>query len=326
MSITTLHSLLEAWEAEKAADRDDTQTSPSSLGNLCERQLAYRLNLTTPTDHPDPVTVATVGSLIHIGIARLWDDDPDTLGTEVHTPGSGSTDALQELGTASWEFDPEDRSVARVPHRHRTPLVVRDTKTVAATKFDRWERNDGPTEDVWDQVMDYGARLGADPTWTMVVDALCREDGRTATYARPYDPAQADAARARLEALQERLTGIDPDHAPTGEREGRGDWFCDSCPWVTRCTGPDDRPNVTDLDPAIAADLIAEYEHWNGIANDAARKAKAARGNLRGTEGKFGEWRIAWTVTEDRWVTLDEPIVEKRIAGQSRIKVTREPS
>ena len=318
MKITTLHDLLAAWEAEKHADRDDTTVSPSSLGNLCRRNLAYRLTLTPPSDEPDTVTVATVGSLVHAGLARLWDDDPDTLGTEVRTPGSGSTDVVQTIGPdTAWEFDPEERTIANPGGE---PLIVRDTKTVAATKFDRWARNDGPTEDVWDQVMDYGRRLGADENWIMVVDALCRETGRCATYARPYNPTQAEQAAIALEALQHRYGQGDPDLAPA-DRDGHGDWFCDTCPWLTRCMGPDGRPNVTELDPETAADMAAEYVKWNGIANDAAAKAKAARSALAGTSGVFGGWRVSWTVTEPRTVALEEPIYEKTIAGRRIIKV-----
>lgn len=318
MNITTLHDLLAAWEAEKAADRDDTHVSPSSLGNYCRRQLAYRLTLTPASDDPDTVTVATVGSLVHAGLARLWDDDPDTLGTEVRTPGSGSTDVVQTIGEdPAWEFDPEDRVITG-----SGPLIVRDTKTVARTKFDRWERNDGPTEDVWAQVMDYGRRLGADDTWTVVVDALCRETGRCATYARPFDPVQAEEAAIALEALQERYGQGDPDLAPA-DRDGHGDWFCDSCPWLTRCAGPDGRPNVTELDPEVAEETIAEYVKWNTIANDAAAKAKAARTALGGTTGRYGEWRISWSITEARTVPLDEPITEKVIPGRKTIKVER---
>lgn len=286
--LTTLHDLLEVWEAEAHADRDDTLVTPSAANTFCRRQLAYRLTLTPTTDTPDTVTVATVGSLLDWAIGRLWEDDPDTIGVQVPVPGGGTADVVQGE-PADDDGPPED-------------LTVRDTKSVSRAKFDRWARNDGPPEEVWDQVMTYAGRLGAThERTTVVIDALCRESGRTATYTRPFDWVQWQAAEEGLANLADKYSTGDPDTAPA-DREGHGDWVCDSCPWATRCLGEDDRPNVSNLTEDEVADAAAEYLRWNSIANDAAAKAKAARNLLRASTGTFGGWTIAWSERPGRWV------------------------
>lgn len=286
--VTTLHDLLSAWEAEKQAERDDTKVSPSATNTLCRRQLAYRLTLTPQTDEPDPVGMHTIGSLLDTAIGLLWDDDPDTIGTQVRCQGGGTADVVQgEL--ADDDGPPED-------------LIVRDTKSVGRAKFDRWARNDGPPDEVWDQPMTYAGRLGATNEHTLVViDAICRESGRTATYVRLFNWVQWQDAEAGLANLAQKYSTAEPDLAPA-DREGHGDWVCDSCPWRTRCLGDDERPNVADLPEEEVADAAAEYAKWNAIANDATAKAKAARNLLRGATGTFGSWRVSWSERKGRHV------------------------
>lgn len=275
MSITSLHDLLDTYELEKDLDRG-LAIGPSAVGALCRRQLAYTLTGTPTTDDVDRVTGATVGSMIHAGIAALWEEDPDTLGTEVEVPGGGHVDTFQEVDGV---------------------LVVRDLKTVNRSKFDRWQVNEGPPQSVWNQAAIYAGRLqsvdeDAQPA-LLVIDALCRETGRTETYQREYNRDEYLMAEARLETMDAYREG-DPDEAPA-DRAGRGDHICDTCPWQSRCLGPDDRPNVSELSEEEVIDAAAEYRKWNTIANEAKRKADAARNLLRGTTGVFGGYEVRWT-------------------------------
>lgn len=277
----SLHDLLADWEADHQGQRDGTRVTPSDAGALCRRQVAFRLNAVPQTDQPDPVTVATVGSLLHIGIARIWEeyDQRHVMGTEVELGEGGTMDTLRAV-TSAREF--------------------RDTKTVSRSKFDAWEDADGPGEGVWQQLAAYGGRYlrgaGLDPDEvhaTMAVDALCRETGRCATYTREWTKEAADAAEGTLRSVAA-LRGTDPLDVPAS-RTGHGDWLCDACPWLTACMGPDQRPRVAALDEAQAVDAASEYVHWTRVARDAEAKAKAAKEVLRGAEGTIPGFVVQWT-------------------------------
>lgn len=264
--MTTLHDLLSCYEAEKNSNRDPRTVSPSDLGTLCRRQLAYRLTGAMPTDDAPAVTVATVGSLIHLGVAALWDEDPDTDATEVATPGGGTADVVQGQR-------------------------VRDTKSVSRAKFDRWTQLD-PPDTVWDQALVYAGRLGAADGWTVTIDAICRETGRCATWDQPYQHERYLMAEKRLADLL-RLAEKDPDTVPA-ERDGWGDWYCDTCPWATRCLGDDDRPTPGELSEDEVAVAAADYLFYKAAAREAEATANRAKNLLRGVTGDWGGYRIAW--------------------------------
>ena len=45
MEHVTLHDLLARWEVERSAGRDPHTLTPSDLGTLCRRQVAYRIRM-----------------------------------------------------------------------------------------------------------------------------------------------------------------------------------------------------------------------------------------------------------------------------------------
>lgn len=281
MTAASLHDVLARWETDRQSQRDGTKVTPSDAGSLCRRQTAFRVNDVPRSDDPDPVTVATVGSLLHTAIALLWENHPDnqTLATEYALPQGGTLDTLR--GTTNRR-------------------EVRDTKTVSRSKFDAWAAADGPGEGVWQQVAEYAGRywesaLGGDTTYTihMAVDALCRETGRCATYWREWTPDLYAAAQRTLASV-EALRGTDPMDVPAS-RDGRGDWLCNTCPWLTACMGPDDSPAVASLDAEQAANAAADYVAASLAKRDADARMKAARQALRGAPDAVPGWRITWT-------------------------------
>lgn len=330
----TLHDLLALMEAEKQADRDGTRTSASDTSTYCRRALAYRLQATSPSDDPEPVTVATVGTLLHAGIAAEWAKEQGTM-VEFRT----------QIGTAD---------VIR-PHRRE----VRDLKSVSRSKFDSWDALGGPPDGVWDQdglyALEYlldtfdqalaaadaqpcegcdapaeepclshctGRALAWDEHcqgWTLVVDAICREDGRCGTWTRPFDPDDAEESGNRLGAQAAWLLSLEsPDLAPV-DRSGHGDWVCDGCPWRTRCLGEDDRPAVLPdgLDPIEVMEAAEEYRHWSAIQADAKKRQEQARNRLRGAQGVFGHWSVSWSIGQP----VEVPATVRK--GAERITVKR---
>lgn len=282
MDDITLHDLLARWEAERSADRDPTQVSPSDLGALCKRQVAFRINGRSATDEVDPVTVATVGSLLHAGTALLWDKEPWTV-TEYAFAQGGHADVLRGNGLGLGE--------------------VRDLKTISRSKFDAWAINDGPPAGVWLQLAAYAARAIRDMAVAfpvdLLVDALCRESGRTATYRRAYSAEWGEQAEAALTALDQDLRDIDPLDVPTS-RTGRGDWLCDSCPFLTACVGEDQRPVVTELEEAEVVHALHAYAVAAQAEKDAAAAKADARARLAHTpEGQYGTFRLKWGEPRD---------------------------
>lgn len=311
---TTLLDLLECWEAEKSAERDPTRLSPSDADPLCGRALAYRINATTPTDDVDTVHVGTVGSLIDVGVMAQWRAESDENVVQGCRP-----DPMAVGGEARVYRGPGTPDVIRPAHRE-----VRDLKSLSRAKFDRWEALDGPPDNVWVQPEQYAAawidQEDTDPAgWTLLIDAICRETGRCATYHRPYDPEHTGELGATLQAVRDSLEGRDPDTVPA-DRPGRGDWVCDGCPWQTRCLGNDDRPAVIPegLQPAELADSATQYRYWNAIKLDADRKAKAARNRLRGADGTFGGFKVWWTIGQPTFVQASTR------AGAERLNVKPE--
>jgi len=277
MTDVTLHELLADWEATRDGHRDHTQVTPSAAGTLCLRQTAYSLNLVPRSDSPDPVTVATVGSLIHLGVATLWDAEPRTLATEHPLEVGGQIDCLR----------------AAAGKRE-----VRDLKTVSRSKFDGWVANAGPPEAVWQQLAEYGSRYraesGTPSPIVLIVDAICRETGRCATFERDWTPEAAEAAKRTLDRV-EALRGVEPLDVPTS-RTGRGDWLCDSCPWLSDCMGPDDStPEVTEVDARTAEAAAYEYAKWQATAKHANEQAAEAKAVLRGFTGRAGSWEVKWS-------------------------------
>lgn len=302
MTDRTLHDLLAGWELDRSQHRDHSKVTPSATATLCMRQAAYRINDVPQSDSPDPVTVATVGSLIHAGVALLWDEDAHTLATEFPLAAGGQIDAVRA-----------------VTNRRE----IRDLKTLSRSKFDAWQANDGPGEEVWQQLAEYASRyraeLGDQPVFALIIDALCRDDGRTATYEREWDEEQGEAATRTL-ARVEALRGLEPLDVPTS-RIGRGDWLCDSCPWVTACMGPDDRtPELAELTEDQAVELAGDYAKWSALAREAKAKAEAARNMLQGVAGRVGEWEVTWRDVPERMVPPAEAYIRK---GYSTLSVRR---
>jgi len=285
-----LHELLDRWEAGRAAERPAGLTA-SGLHPICPRQTALRLQGMEPTDDEPGHGANTVGTALHEVYARLWR-----------------------------AADPE--AVVERSGRHGTPDVVRkgqirDLKTLNRLKFDLWAAQDGPPDSVWDQLSIYAHDNGLTDQDALVVDAWCRETGRTATYQRIYLVHDGEEAVQRLEALGADLAGGDPWEIGTGDRRGRGDFFCDRCPFRSPCLGEQMWP---DEPPADAADLAAaaqEYLAAGQDEKDARNRKEAAKKRLRERPGTYDGWRVTYSVT-------DVPPAVREVKGYTRenIRIT----
>ena len=222
MPEVTLHDLLADHETDRQGLRPPGLTASSNTP-ICFRQTALKLHNIPPSDPVEPVTAATVGTLIHDAVARIWQ--------------AADPDALVEVTGAHGTAD-----VVRPNH-----LGVRDLKAVSGWVFDQWAA-DGPPDSVWTQLAIYAHDHDAGDDWTLIVDALCRDDGRCATYSRPYSRAAGEEAAGALRDLAWDLTGSSPwDAEPSGAWGAA--WVCQRCPWATLCgqgTRPPEPP--TDLD------------------------------------------------------------------------------
>lgn len=268
----TLHTVLAEYERQRQADRDHTRLSASGNDPLCDRQTALRLAGTEPSDPTEPVTAATVGTLIHLGMTEVWTQvDPDAY-----------TEQRGEHGTADVV--------------HHGDLLVRDLKTVNQYVFDQWAEAGGPPEGVWNQLRIYAHDNDAAPGWQLVVDALCRDDGRCATYTRPYHPTEGEDAVADLGTLGEALGDPDQDPwqvEPTGAYGP--DWVCERCPFRTPCgRGTRPRDVAPPLDDPTITEAVADYLHAKELEAEAKRLKGRAKVALRGVEGTVDGYAVKW--------------------------------
>jgi hypothetical protein len=190
---------------------------------------------------------------------------------------------------------------------------VRDLKSVSRSRFDSWRVKGGPPKKVWQQAHVYGVDQGADDTWTIIVDALCRETGRTETYPMPFDPILAAEAMDELAEGTERvIKGLPPI---PDDRYGHGDPVCDNCPFLNACWGESDQDHPV-FDGADIEKFAIEYLEAQVEAREAEERKKIARSRLAGAEGPYGDVVVKWSEVAGRHVEYD--------AGPYRkLKVTR---
>jgi hypothetical protein len=138
----TLTELLTGYEISKGLERLDRKhdgLTASSFGS-CLRRAGMERHDQQVTDTQPTTSVATVGSLLHMGVAMLWAKQ----GYDVEISGEhGTLDAID-----------------------RQRREIRDLKSVTRSRFDYWMAQNGPPENVWKQAHVYGHDQGADETWT----------------------------------------------------------------------------------------------------------------------------------------------------------------
>lgn len=268
MTTIQLHDILARFEADRQGERPDGLTA-SGLHPICPRQTALTLQHVHKTDDEPAVSAATVGTMLHAWYEDYW---------RTNDPG-----AIVEVRGAHGQPD---------VYRPDVP-EVRDLKTVNRYKFDAWVAQ-GPTDDVWDQLAIYGHDVDLPDNADLVIDALCRETGRAATYVAVYAREWGSNAVAELEALSARLSTVTPLDAPIGGREGRGDYFCDRCPWRSLCLGPTGDPSQGQYDDAAIISAAELHEQGALLERRGKEMKKEARSALRGVSGAYGDYTIKW--------------------------------
>ena len=261
----TLTEVLTAYEITRQMDRNDRgheALTASSFGG-CLRRAAFVKN-NEPVSNTQPLTsVATVGSLLHDAVAALW----EALGEDTAVTGQhGTSDVVQKDGT------------------------VRDLKTVSRGKFDYWAST-GVPEEVWKQLHAYGADHGATAETVLVVDVLCRETGRTASYTMLFDPQFAADALTELEVTTEVIAKGVPPIPP--ERSGHGDPICSNCPFLDTCWGEKEEHPV--FDGSDLEMFAAEYLEAQAAEKTAKERKELAKSRLRGADGAYGQMSVKWS-------------------------------
>jgi hypothetical protein len=238
------------------------------------------------TDTQPTTTVATVGSMIHMGVAMLWVKH----GYDVEVSGDhGTLDAI-----------------------HRERREIRDLKSVTRGRFDYWMGQNGPPDSVWKQGHVYGHDQGADETWTIIIDVLCRESGRTATFLTPYDP---DVAAAAMEELAARTAAVKagvPDIPD--DRYGKGDPVCESCPFMSACWGEREEHPV--FDDADIEKFALEYLAAQATESEAKKRKEAAKARLHGAQGPYGQVTVKWSPTKASTYTVNKQAGKKITVGR----------
>lgn len=187
----------------------------SDIGG-CRRAVWYR-ELPPEDYRPLPVNrkAATIGSAFHdkAAAARAWRYPWRHHEMEVNVPGLDGVYYVDE-------YDPV------------TGLVI-DDKTAGEGKW--WVLGDeGPTDDMWEQVNIYALALDAEgwPVNRVQIIGVRREDGTEEHYTRLFDPQVALTALDRLTELADMLSlGI----VPPRDGYGPSHWLCQWCPALAHC-------------------------------------------------------------------------------------------
>jgi len=185
-------SLVSLIQLGAATSHRSLQTSigTSEIGRICERQIAYKLSGTPPTNLTDPLR-ALVGTGFHLAMAEIF----------------------RRLDSGSGRFLVEHRVRFRgIPGTcdlyDRMSRTVIDWKTCLKSKLTRI-RYDGPQVSYVIQLQMYAAALlaaGETPQWCALVfvpvDATLDE---VHVWRTAFDPAVADKAVNRVNELVDRL-------------------------------------------------------------------------------------------------------------------------
>jgi hypothetical protein len=256
--VTTLHDLLVGYEADHQRERPtDGGLTASGMNHPCRRQQAYGLQGVEPSDDIEPVTAATVGTMLHAEYARIW-QELDSHAIVERRGEHGQPDVIRERIDGLWQ--------------------VRDFKTKNGRGFQAWVDAGGPDPDVWDQLRIYAYDAGLADDSLLIVDALDRDTGRTATFVESYLVLDGERALDDLHEIEDELLSNPPELIPT-ERTGDGDYFCDRCPWGTLCLGGRDTPPqvVRDWDETEVTAAASDYLLGSKLERDGKALKKAAK-------------------------------------------------
>lgn len=223
--------------------------SMSALG-VCDRQAAYRLAGTDPSDlqlsQDEEARQALIGVWIHAGLLPFLADVLYDAQYEVPVE-------LRVRVT-----DDEEVVVPGTTDLYCAALGggIIDLKTVGAHLSAAYGHT-GARHDHRTQVHGYALaaqQKGLPVAWTAWA-YLDRDTGETMWVIEPFGEDEAEAVRERVRHLHRAATT--PDGAPRSQRGPGLSVVCDRCPWLRRCWGPDARPGDTGALAVHSQDDIA---------------------------------------------------------------------
>ncbi|MBT2226230.1 hypothetical protein [Nonomuraea sp. NEAU-A123] len=269
----------------------------SALGG-CEREAAYIIAGTPPSDAPPPTRAAILGTWLHEKILPLLADSLG--GCEVE--GTLFVDGLKGHSDLYVTLRRPDG----------TGIVV-DLKTCTESAISKARRLGPKRNHNW-QVHGYGKGrrdAGQRVDWVALL-YIDRARGEHYVWISPYDEAEADAAMRWLFDVRA-VAKRNPDLAPRGCRGPGLDWKADACKWVTRCW-PDRQKTIrTELDdqgPAIEAALKMRLEGSEREADGKSDKS-FAEAILDGLpEGEYGPYRLGWRSNGER---MNQKVAAERL-------------
>jgi hypothetical protein len=259
----------------------------SEIGG-CRRYAGYRLHGVARTDPPGEKRAAALGTWIHKGVQAVMVQAFDAFDeVAVETP---------DLLSSSDLYFPDG--------------VVEDDKTCDDMMLPGYMEH-GPPRRHWWQVMKYAdlIRQGlfastetrlAGPQ--LVTDVRIRYIGRSRggehVVQEPFDPDVVAEADAWLEEVK---SYADPDGLPQDEPGPGISYICDSCPFATRCWGPeraDGRRRQANMvrDDADVRAALEEYAAARAVESEAKRRKARARALLDAAQpGTYGPWYLGWS-------------------------------
>jgi hypothetical protein len=286
------------WRDLLAMERDyqasrSPEIGPSDVRALhpkgCERQLAYRVHGTEPSD-PEPewlIRQAVMGTAVHahIAAARRLAHPHWLVEARVQVPGFDRPGAVDACGDGTCD----------------------DVKTKSDRGYEAITNRGIPYEADHDQVLLYALGLEDDgvDVRRCSVTYVNRSDGQSQVHSWSYDRGEALLVADRMHGLIDRVDLLDPVDVPRGGQAP--EWRpCDSCPFRSLCWNLDDVPEgytalsyeLADAEVADAAEQL-RLVRAEGTANKEAQEY--LRMQLEGHGGKtFMDSdgitrRIAWS-------------------------------
>lgn len=277
----SVSELLDEIEHE-GQDGRDPRVGPSDYGK-CERQVAYRVRGHEQHEQVESSRAATIGTLIHMGIAAHVARRHHTYArVELHVDVPG----LDRSGSADLLWVGSQRLV--------------DVKTVSGRAFDRVCTFGAKTENIG-QVETYalGLNRAGINVETLVLAYVNRENGDVWEHEWEYDEESARAVVSELVQLEQMIdAGFD---MPRAENARLGAFPCDWCPFWRECwdveNTPEDRSHASKytIDDEQIEDAIERYFEGMTLESKGKEIKSAAREQLVGITYENDAYRLAWS-------------------------------
>jgi hypothetical protein len=227
------------------------------------------------------------------------------VGGAIHDKAEAAEKVLYPWRRLEWAIEvPGLDRKARIDKYDPITGVVDDTKSAGVAKWDRIG-DEGPSDDMWGQVLIYGLLIERRGEFVSAVriSPVDRDKGRCEQFTRPWNDEARDLARTALAALLDIATALDNgDELPRTHSGPATDAICrDYCPFRRVCWNEEDAEDAgrsgesytvlgPDPDDEAIEWAIAAHVEAKAAATAAKTEAEKKRALLVGIEaGTYGE-------------------------------------